>query len=131
MFEKILLYIDNKESAKKLALWTLKFAKIFNARIFAVYIINQIDSKPKVKTKSRKINSNQEETAWSILYEIEDDAFEENVKISLIVEEGRPEDKLIDFFQSFEIDVMIVSGHSKLEFEELIKRCQGKILIIK
>ena len=131
MFEKILLYIDNKESAKKLALWTLKFAKIFNARIFAVYIINQIDSKPKVKTKSRKINSNQEETAWSILYEIEDDAFEENVKISLIVEEGRPEDKLIDVFQSFEIDVMIVFGHSKLEFEELIKRCQGKILIIK
>lgn len=131
MFEKILLYIDSKESAKTSASWTLKLAKIFNARIFAVYIINQIISKPKLKIKSQKANSKQEETAWSLLYEIEDDAFEENVKISLIVEEGRPEDKLIDVFQSFEIDVMIVAGHSKLEFEELIKRCPGKILIIK
>lgn len=131
MIEKILLYIDSKESAKILASLTLKFAKIFNARIFAVFIINQIDLKPKVKNKLKKTTSNQEETAWSVLYEIEDDAFEENVKISLIVEEGKPEDKLIDLFQSFEIDVMIISGYSKLEFEELIKRCQGKILIIK
>ena len=131
MFEKILLYIDSSESTRTLALWTLKFAKFFHARIFAVFIISQPDSKPISKNKTQKIISNQEETAWSLLYEIEDDAFEENVKISLIVEEGRREDKLIEVLLGFEIDVVIISGQSKLDFKELIERCQGKMLIIK
>ncbi len=132
MLEKILLYIDNSESSKKLAGWALKLAKFLNARIYAVFIISQPDSKkPLLKPKASTKSSNQEEAAWAILYEIEDDAFEDNVKISLILEEGRPEERLIEVLNGFELDGIIISNQSKLDFKELLNRCQGKALIIK
>lgn len=134
MLEKILLYVENREATKVLATWTLKLAKTLNARIFAVFIINDSTLTPPVanpKAKRHKAGSHREETAWAILYEIEDDAFEENVKISLIIEEGRPEDKLIEVLKSFELDGMIISSQSKLDLKELISHCQGKALIIK
>ena len=82
MLEKILLYVENRESVQALATWTLKLAKSLNARIYAVFIINDSTLTQPVanpKAKRHKVNSNREETAWAILYEIEDDAFEENV----------------------------------------------------
>ncbi len=125
MLEKILLYVDDSESVKVLVDWTLKLARQLNIRIFAVFIINRPHSRqPK--------DLNQEETAWAVLYEIEDSAFEENVKISLILEEGRPEDKLMEILTSFELDGMIIRSQAKLDFKELISRMPpGKVLIIK
>jgi len=133
MLEKILLYVENRESSQALALWTLKIARKLNARIYAVFVINDSTLKPPVTNpKSKRHKTDQEETAWATLYEIEDDAFEENVKISLIIEEGRPEDKLIEVLKSFELDGMIISSQSKLDFKELISRMpSGKALIIK
>jgi len=135
MLEKILLYVENRESAQALATWTLKLAKTLNARIFAVFIINDSTLTPQVthpKAKRHKADSNREETAWATLYEIEDDAFEENVKISLIIEEGTPLTKLIEILQSFELDGIVVSSQSNLDFKELISRMPlGKVLIIK
>ena len=135
MLEKILLYVENRESAQALATQTLKLAKTLNARIFAVFIINDSTLTPQVanpKTKRHKKDSNREETAWAILYEIEDDSFEKNVKISLIIEEGKPMTKLIEVLQSFELDGIVVSSQSNLDFKELISRMpSGKALIIK
>jgi hypothetical protein len=134
MLEKILLYAENRESAKALAAWTLKLAKILNARIFAVFIINDSALTPqpaKTKIKRHRADSSREEAAWATLYEIEDDAFEENVKISLILEEGTPETKLIEVLQSFELNGIVVSGQSNLDFNELIRRTHDKVLIIK
>jgi len=134
MLEKILLYAENRESAKALAAWTLKLAKILNARIFAVFIINDSALTPqpaKTKIKRNRADSSREEAAWATLYEIEDDAFEENVKISLILEEGTPETKLIEVLQSFELNGIVVSGQSNLDFNELIRRTHDKVLIIK
>ncbi|MFB0509660.1 MAG: universal stress protein [bacterium] len=134
MLEKILLYLDGRETVKVLAPWALKLAKAFEARIFAVFVVNQATLKEqaqKTKQKIKNLHSNLEEEAWAILYEIEDDAFEENVKISLILEEGKPEERLLEVLKSFELDAMIVSSQAKLDFKELIDRCQGKTLIIK
>jgi nucleotide-binding universal stress UspA family protein len=134
MLEKILLYIDESEAARTIAPWVLKLAKILNARIFAVFVITELTPKKqaqKTKLKSSAVNSKREEAAWATLYEVEDDAFEENVKISLILEEGKPEERLLEVLHSFELDGMIVSSQSKLDFKELISRCQGRVLIIK
>jgi hypothetical protein len=133
MLEKILLYVENKESTRELALWTLKLARKLNARIYAVFVINDSTLKPPVTNpKSKRHKTDREETAWAILYEIEDDAFEENVKISLIIEEGMPMTKLIEVLQSFELDGIVVSRQSKLDLKELISRMpSGKSLIIK
>lgn len=132
MLEKILLYVENRESSPALATWTLKLARMLNARIFAVFVINDSTSPPVTDPKPKRHKTDREETAWATLYEIEDDAFEENVKISLIIEEGRPEDKLIEVLKSFELDGMIISSQSKLDLKELISRMPlGKVLIIK
>ncbi|MEO0092746.1 MAG: universal stress protein [candidate division WOR-3 bacterium] len=127
MLEKLLLYVDDSPVNKEIATWALQFAKILNARIFAVFII-----KGATKRKDKRLPSNQEETAWSRLYEIEDDAFERNVKISLILEEGRPENKLIEILQTFNLDGMIVGNQSKLNISELINQLpSSKTLIIR
>lgn len=127
MLKKLLLYVEDGESTKTLASWALKLAQVLNARVFAVFVISQ-----KKKIKNQPKNQNQEESAWTILYEIEDDAFEANVKISLILEEGRPEDKLIEVLTSFELDGMIISRQSRLDLKELIDRIpKEKVIIIK
>ncbi len=127
MLEKLLLYVDDSPVNKEIATWALQFAKLLNARIFAVFII-----KGATKRKDKRLPSNQEETAWSRLYEIEDDAFERNVKISLILEEGRPENKLIEILQTFNLDGMIVGNQSKLNISELINQLpSSKTLIIR
>uniref|UniRef100_A0A7C6ECL4 Universal stress protein n=1 Tax=candidate division WOR-3 bacterium TaxID=2052148 RepID=A0A7C6ECL4_UNCW3 len=127
MLEKLLLYVEDSAPAKALANWTLKLAKVLNARIFVVFVINQ-----KKKTKNQLKNQNQEETAWAILYEIEDDAFEANVKVSLILEEGRPEDKLIEVLTSFELDGIIISRQSRIDFSSLLGQMpKDKVIIIK
>lgn len=128
MLERILLYVEESEASKRLAAWALKFAKILNARIFALFVIKN----SKAKSKRVQPKSNQEEDAWAILYEIEDEAFEENVKISLLLEESRPEDKIIEVLDSFKLDGMIISSQARLDIKELISRMVlGKVLIIK
>ena len=134
MLEKILLYVDESESTKTISAWALKLAKLLSARLFVVFVIRETEAKkPLTKTRAKGTgrNSNLEEKAWAILYEIEDDAFEENVKVSLILEEGRTEDKLIEVLQEFELDAMIVSSQAKLDIKELISRLENKALIIK
>lgn len=134
MLDKILLYVDESEATKTISAWALKLARLLSARLFVVFVIRETDVKKtpsKSRAKGGSRNSNLEEKAWAILYEIEDDAFEENVKISLILEEGRPEDKLIEVLQGFGLDAMIVSSQAKLDFKELISRSQNKALIIK
>lgn len=112
MSEKILLYVDSSEFSNKTVQWTLRLAKELQARVIALYVLKQS------KQKSEKI----EEAAWVRLYEIEDDAFSASVKISLLLDEGKPLKKIVECAQSYEVDLIILSAESKgIDFKQLVK----------
>ena len=72
-----------------------------------------------------------EEHAWSRLYEIEDDAFEQNVKISLLLETGNRDDKLLALIDSYQLDALMLGARSIAGWEQLIERSPVAVILIR
>ena len=125
--EKILLYIEPKINIESISQFTLNLARQNNARVFALSIIPH--PQPQVKTRS-------DEQAWKRLYEIEEDAFEAGIKISLLLEEleklsrDNLTQKLIDLSKSFRVDVIVFSSTSRININKLNGEINLPIIII-
>ena len=83
--ERILLYVEDTPGMAAAVAWTLRLAKGMSCRVFALSVVN-----PDAPRRRDTQTSDAEERAWSLLYEIEDDAFQKNVRISLLLETGEP-----------------------------------------
>lgn len=128
--KKILLYIEPKTEIEKISRFTMDLAKQYDARVFALVIIKSaLAGIPKVKTRT-------EEQAWKRLYEIEEDAFESEVKISLLLEEIEPMNrnaltqKLINVALTFQAELIIFSSKAKLNLKKLTGRTTIPIIIV-
>lgn len=125
--KKILLYIEPKAVVEPISSFTMSFARLYDARVFALSIIKH--PLPEVKTRI-------EEEAWKRLYEIEEDAFETGVKISLLLEEidtmtpSALTKKLIDLIQTFQADILIISNNVKLNIKELTGEITIPVIIV-
>lgn len=131
--KKILLYIESASDEgeiEKISRFTMDLAKQYDARVFALVIIKSVlDEVPQVKSRS-------EEQAWKRLYEIEEDAFESEVKISLLLEEIKPMNrhaltqKLISVALTFQVELLILSSKAKLNFKKLTSETIIPIVIV-
>ena len=135
MFQKLLLYVDDRPESLVAASRALEMARLCDARVFAAAVLNQ-ESVPTVKTGARprrslrrpQTGTEPEELAWSRLYEIEDDAFEANVRISLLLETGNRDEKLLALIGSYQLEALIIGARSPLGWENLIERCPVMVI---
>lgn len=115
--EKILVYIEPKGDFRSVSMFAIDLARHYSARIIAVSII---------KHNPTKIKSRTEDYAWQQLYEFEEDAFEHEVKISLLLEEVdefsryNVAKKLMDLTQTFQPDLLIFSNQVQLNITKFI-----------
>ncbi len=115
-FEKILLYVEPKTAIDTISRFTINLARPNKARVFALSII--LHPLQKIKTRI-------DEQAWKRLYEIEEDAFEAGVKISLLLEEldkmsrDNLTQKLIDLSRSYRVDLIIFASNAKININKL------------
>ncbi|OYD16861.1 hypothetical protein CH330_01575 [candidate division WOR-3 bacterium JGI_Cruoil_03_51_56] len=107
MFDRILLFVEDKNTPKETIIWTIALARQLGSRLIAVYIVDT-NALPEGKEQLSLI----EEKAWKILYEIEDDAFEQNIKVSLLLEQGDPLEKLLTLCKSYEIQLVVLGSKS-------------------
>ncbi len=126
MIKQILLWLDNSPAARSTASWTIALARSTSARIYALYILPAT-----LKTRQGKKVSPQEEQAWQMLYEIEDEAFEQQVRISLLLETGDPLSCLAEVCASYQPDIIVVSAETSLSAEMLIRHLPRPILFYK
>lgn len=124
--KNILIYLTSKTELPLLSKFTLELTNFYDARLFALTVIPQ----PKTHLKTRA-----EEYAWRKLYELEEDAFEADRKISLLLEEVSKlnqkmlTNKIIEIARSYEIDLLVLPDNAKVQITELTKELKIPVLI--
>lgn len=124
MIERILLYVEDLPGSQAAAAWALDLARALSARVFAVCVIAP-------PGRARRGRSQAEEKAWGLLYEIEDDAFEQNVRVSLLLEPGEPLARLCDLCSSYHADLVVAGTDCRIPAADLIRRCPRPVVFAK
>jgi nucleotide-binding universal stress UspA family protein len=125
--DKLILYVEDTPGMARATAWALKLARLASGRLFAVAVIDP--SSPRVRRDSPSAQA--EERAWELLYGIEDDAFQQNVRISLLLEQGDPLERLVSISQSYEADAVLVSADCRLLLSELIRQSPKPVVFVK
>jgi len=142
MFEKIMLFVERSEETLKAARVAINIAKALGSRLIAVHVIDPatVSQLATFSGKSpEEVTIELEEDAWGFLYNIEEEAVAEGVKINIDLEEGRPTEKIIQLATRFGVD-LLVYGNPKERgtramktvkaIEELITHAPCPVLIV-
>ena len=119
MLDRILLHVADTPGMERTAAWTMELARAVSARVFAVAVIGPKEM-PDV-----------EERAWELLYGVEDDAFEQNVRVSLLLEQGEPLPRLLQLSASYEIGLLVAGADSRLDVPELVRKSSRPVVFVK
>ncbi len=121
-----MLYVDDSPGMPTTAAWALRLAKGMSCRVFALSVIN-----PESPRRRDTQTSDAEERAWSQLYEVEDDAFQKNVRISLLLETGDPLQQLVSLSTSYDAELLVVSADCRLTCSELVRQSARPVVFVK
>jgi nucleotide-binding universal stress UspA family protein len=124
--ERVLLYVEDTPGMPAAVAWAMRLAKGMSCRVFALSVIS-----PDTPRRRDNQKSDAEERAWSILYEIEDDAFQQNVRISLLLESGEPLSRLISVSTSYDAELIILSADCRLMVAELVRQSSRPVVFVK
>jgi nucleotide-binding universal stress UspA family protein len=124
--ERILLYVEDTPGMATAAAWALRLAKSMSCRVFALSVVN-----PDAPRRRDTQTSDAEERAWSLLYEIEDDALQKNVRISLLLETGDPLPRLMSLSTSYETELVVASADCRLTCSELVRQSSRPVVFVK
>lgn len=129
MINRILLVLSSPVRYKPAARWTINIATHLNAQLFVLYFLPGVRREP-TAGRDRK-NSSEEERAWQVLYEIEDQAFSQNVRISLLLETGELLTSLNQLCESYGIDLVVVNAESIQSPEQLLRHSPRPVVFFK
>lgn len=124
--KNILVYLEPHSVVEPISHFTINLAIFYQARLFALSV---------VKRPSLAIKSRTDENAWRRLYEIEEDAFQADIKISLLLEEieqvnrHQISQKIISIIKSFNIDMLVLYNNAKINIKDLTSGAQVPIII--
>jgi len=124
--ERILLYVEDTPGMPTAIAWSLTLAKGMSCRVFALSVID-----PAAPRRREAQASDAEESAWSLLYEIEDDAFQQNVRISLLLESGDPLSRLVSLSSSYDAELIVASADCRLTTSELVRQSSRPVVFVK
>jgi nucleotide-binding universal stress UspA family protein len=144
MYQKVLLCVDDRPESAKAVTEALRLARTCDARIFAAWVLPATGHEARVAGATAPVRTRRragirktepgaegEEHAWSRLYEIEDEAFEQNVRISLLLETGDRDEKLLALIDSYQLDALMVGTRSIAGWEKLIERSPVAVILIR
>ena len=124
--ERILLYVEDTPGMTAAVAWAMRLAKGMSCRVFALSVVN-----PDLPHRQEARTSDAEERAWSQLYEIEDEAFQKNVRISLLLETGEPLQQLVSLTNSYDAELIVVSADCRLMVAELVRQSSRPVVFVK
>ncbi|MEO0097657.1 MAG: hypothetical protein ABIK78_06145 [candidate division WOR-3 bacterium] len=121
--KKILLYLNEaKEENIELA---LSLAEKFSSRLYVLFCLNSEE------IKNEELKDKKEDEGWQKLYDVEEKAFQKEVKVSLLFFEGIPEILISELMKSYEIEALILNPFANLNLSEVISKNREKIIILK
>jgi nucleotide-binding universal stress UspA family protein len=126
VIERLLLYVEATPGMARTTAWTLELARTLSCRVFAVAVMNAPSA---AAAKSRADDA--EERAWGLLYEIEDDAFDKDVKISLLLEQGDQLQRVLDLSANYDVGLIVAGADCRLPAVELVRRSSRPVVFVK
>jgi nucleotide-binding universal stress UspA family protein len=102
--------------------WALKAAQQLDCRVFAVSVL--------VPTAVQEADD-AEERAWKSLYEIEDDAFRQNTRISLLLEQGDPQQRVLSLAKNYDIELAVLRADTHLSPAELVRKTPCPLVFVR
>jgi nucleotide-binding universal stress UspA family protein len=124
--ERIILYVEDTPGMTTAVAWALRLAEGMSCRVFALSVVD-----PDAPRRRDNQTSDAEERAWSQLYEVEDDAFQKNVRISLLLETGDPLQKLVGLSSSYDAELIVASADCRLTCSELVRQSTRPVVFVK
>jgi len=124
--QRIMLYVEDTPAMATAAAWALRLAKGMSCRVFALSVVD-----PDAPRRRDTQTSDAEERAWGQLYEVEDDAFQKNVRISLLIETGDPLQKLISLSNGYDAELIVASADCRLTCSELVRQSSRPVVFVK
>ena len=124
--QRVLLYVEDTPVMPTATAWALSLATGMSCRVFALTVIG-----PDAERRRDAHASDAEERAWSHLYEIEDDAFQKNVRISLLLETGDPLQELVSLSTNYDAELIVVSADCRLTCSELVRQSSRPVVFVR
>ncbi len=121
----MLLYLDDTPGAARAADWALKLAQRLSARVYVVAVVETIPQR-----HGRRRSSNEEELAWQRLYEVEDDAFQSDVPVSLLLEQGAALPILQRLGSGYEVELLVIPADCRLPAAEVIQTSDRPVVFV-
>lgn len=133
MINQLLLWLNNTPSFRTTVTWALTVAQTLSARVYALYILppESTAGTETSKKRNRKSSTEREEKAWELLYEVEDEAFDKNVRISLLLERGEPLPRFKEICSIYHPDLIVLGADVPLPAGEIINQTPKPVVFVK
>jgi nucleotide-binding universal stress UspA family protein len=119
---KILIATDGSESAEKAANLGIKIAGLSGAKVYAVYVIDTSPyySIPLDQVWSKEVYEQFEKVGHEIVSSVEINAKADGLEAESVVLNGDPAERILNFAEEQNVDMIVVGSHGKGGFERLV-----------
>lgn len=128
MYKRVLFFLDPDETRVDLLEELLDLITQLKSRLIVLVVVPPDAENASKEELERK--EALEDRAWNILYQIEDIAFDREIKISLMVEEGDTEEVIASVVKSYNVDLASTFTYKKINPGRLSGRLGGVPLLL-
>jgi Universal stress protein UspA and related nucleotide-binding proteins len=113
IFKRIMIATDGSENAEKAVSYGISFAKTIDAEVYALYVIStqQAVTTRTVKGWSKDFEEYLENKGKTAIADVEKLGQEAGVKIKPVLLKGIPAEKILEFAEENNIDLIVVGTH--------------------
>ncbi len=120
MYRRLLCYVEAGETRLEELERVLDLASQLQSRLIVLAVLPQESPDPSKEEKQER--DILEDRTWNFLYEIEDVAFGRELKISLMLEEGKSEETIASVIKSYEVDLCATFPYKGLDAGFLLQK---------
>ncbi|NPA23126.1 MAG: universal stress protein [Crenarchaeota archaeon] len=135
----ILVAYDGSEIARRAVSWAIQLAKALGAKLYVLYVVN-VPPEVRAFLTAGTILNEALKSGMKVLEQIKPDLDKEGVRYDLVVEIGDPGEKIVEFADKINAD-LIVMGHRGLSgikkllvgsvCDKVIKCSNRPVLVVK
>ena len=142
-FKKIMVATDGSEEVRKAVDSAIEIAKLSDAKLYAVHVIelgfysitHSTDSEWEKAMKEQLITEGKKATAY-----IENVGRAANVEVESVILEGNPAEEIIDFAEKNDIELIVMGSHGKTGIqrfligsvaENVVRHSKKSVLVVK
>lgn len=127
MYTRLLCYVDADVTRLEELEGLLDLSSQLHSRLIILAVLPREEENPSKEEKEKR--DLVEDRVWNFLYQIEDVAFERELKVSLMLEEGDIEETIISVVKSYEVDLCATFPYKEIKPEHLLARL-GRIPLL-